>query len=87
MILAIPYDLAQAKPLEGEMKLVAETTPVDSQFEDSEVTDGANQLLRAKRPLLLAGRGARDAQRQRHGLADKIGAPIVSSALAHGTFA
>lgn len=49
--------------------------------------DAANVLKRAKRPLILAGRGAREAATELAQLADRLGALTVASAPARGIFA
>lgn len=87
VILSIPYDLGHAESSDGKFNFVADTAPAEYRFEESQVNDVVTQILGAKRPLILAGRGARDAQHELHELADRIGALTVSSAPAHGIFA
>jgi thiamine pyrophosphate-dependent acetolactate synthase large subunit-like protein len=53
------------------------------------VTEAANALLRAERPLIIGGRGAREAHAgpTLEALADMLGALLATSAVANGLFA
>ncbi|MDQ4118131.1 MAG: thiamine pyrophosphate-binding protein, partial [Actinomycetota bacterium] len=53
----------------------------------SAVTALAGILERAERPVFVAGRGARDARAELEALADRCGALLATSAVAHGLFA
>jgi acetolactate synthase-1/2/3 large subunit len=87
VVLAIPYDLAAApagdEMLSTELALNAPLAPVATE------TDAAAAVLaRAKRPLILAGRGAwvSGAATALGELADALGAVTASSALGRGIF-
>lgn len=90
VVLAIPYDVAHAD-LEGDGDAGTEPAPVEPFIAlDAEQLAGvAQRLTEARRPLLLAGRGAHlagaaDALRV---LAERLGARTASSALGSGIFA
>lgn len=86
VVLAIPYDMGtQPAAYEGALELpVLPAAPAP----DPAMLDQAAAVIKAaKRPLVLAGRGARGAQAGLAVLADSIGALTASSAPAHGIFA
>ena len=86
VVLFIPHDIgaAQAEP---EPNVVAPAEPAAPEAPGGLLDDAAQMLAGAKRPLILAGRGARDAAGVLGELADRLGALTVSSAPARGTFA
>lgn len=87
VVLAIPYDLAQAESTEQEMNIVEHNASDDSQIIRSQIDGIIARIKESKKPLILAGRGAREAQQALHALASGIGALTVSTAPAQGTFA
>lgn len=88
VVLAIPYDLgaapAAAEPA-GDLILGPRPAPLEA--DPIPVERIAAVLAEAERPLILAGRGARDAREALSALADRLGALTISSAPARGTFA
>lgn len=91
VVLFIPYDVAAA-PAADEPATEPAPAPVPASAEvqvadPREAADAARLLAAARRPLILAGRGARDAAAGLGELADRIGALTASSAPARGTFA
>lgn len=85
-VLAIPYDKAAMPSTEAEISLEIPALPEPPSATSEELTAVGTALSTARRPLILAGRGARDAGEALAALADKIGALTVSSAPAHGLF-
>jgi acetolactate synthase I/II/III large subunit len=87
VVLFIPYDLSavearepiQAASVQGEVHV--------EELNEVMVRDLAQVLAAARRPLVLAGRGARNAIAELGELADLLGALTVSTAPARGTFA
>ncbi|MDL5352497.1 thiamine pyrophosphate-binding protein [Microbacterium sp. zg-YB36] len=90
-VLAIPYDVAKLEagpvPTAPEPQLPAALAPA-SAFAQAAVDDLAGVLAAAKRPLLLAGRGAwiAGAGSALGELADAIGALTATTALGRGVF-
>jgi len=92
VVLFIPYDIAAAEAAEefAGWENVPLPAPAAGPAEGSVLADvaaAADLLAASRRPLVLAGRGARDAAGKLGELADRIGALTVSSAPARGTFA
>jgi thiamine pyrophosphate-dependent acetolactate synthase large subunit-like protein len=90
-VLAIPYDVAKldAGPVpEAPTPVRRAPLPVAGPFASAAVGELAKALASAKRPLLLAGRGAwlADAGADLGRLADATGALTVSTALGRGVF-
>ncbi|WP_460477531.1 thiamine pyrophosphate-binding protein [Brachybacterium huguangmaarense] len=90
-VLAIPYDVARLEvgPVpETEGPRPAPVLAPDAPFTAAAVGHLAQELARAERPLLLAGRGAHlaGASEALGQLADATGAITASSALARGIF-
>lgn len=87
VVLAIPYDIAAADA-EDEPALVALASPVRVQPDPSAVTAAVETLAHARRPLILAGRGAWEAGSAAalDDLADALGAVTATTALARGIF-
>ncbi|WP_206446612.1 thiamine pyrophosphate-binding protein [Agrococcus sp. KRD186] len=91
VVLGIPYDVAHAE-LEGDgvqaASLDAASTPFVS-IDAEQLAEVAQALAEARRPLLLAGRGAHlaGAAEALRELAARLGARIASSALGSGIFA
>lgn len=87
VVLALPYDLAQA-PAADEPAVPVAGPPAPLPAADEAALARAVALLAAaERPLVLAGRGARDAAGELAALADRLGALTAASAPARGTFA
>ena len=86
VVLAIPYDLApQAVESEAIPDLPALPAPLAP--EPEAVARAAAVLTSARRPLVLAGRGAKAAAAELHGLVGKLRALTASTAPARGLFA
>jgi thiamine pyrophosphate-dependent acetolactate synthase large subunit-like protein len=87
VVLAIPYDVA-AVPDDGGSS-AGDRVEFDLAVDRGAITDAAAWLASAKRPLVLAGRGAwlSGAQDAAQRLADDLGALTATSALAMGFFA
>lgn len=86
VIVAIAYDMVAvhahpARELDESYSAPSFVTGV------SGLPDIAARLVGAVRPLIVAGQGARHAQAQLHTLADHLGAPTATTAVAKGTFA
>lgn len=86
VVLAIPYDVGTS-PAADEGDLVLPPLPGPQTPAESPVRRAAEALLAARRPLVLAGRGAREAAAGLSELADALGALTATSAPARGTFA
>lgn len=101
VVLQVPYDLASAPVAEGHAAS-AQAEPADDGGRRpvpaapalqeyfptrAEIVAAAGALNSARRPLILAGRGARGAQATLGAIADALGALTVSTAPARGTFA
>jgi thiamine pyrophosphate-dependent acetolactate synthase large subunit-like protein len=88
VVLMLPLDIqAAACPDGGDG--VAEPPRLRATRPSAEaVADVADALLRAERPLIVAGRGARDsaAREALESLADMLGALLATSAVANGLF-
>ncbi|WP_087874192.1 thiamine pyrophosphate-binding protein [Arthrobacter globiformis] len=89
VVLSVPYDLAAAEA--DDETITWAGTPLPSPTATPPAKDNAAAAARllasAHRPLVLAGRGAREAAAELGALADRIGALTVSSAPARGIFA
>ncbi len=85
VVLEIPHDLGAA-PAPTETDPVPKTAarPAPS---SAAVEGVVTALQRAQRPLILAGRGAREVAAELGELADRVGALTVASAPARGIFA
>lgn len=87
VVLAIPYDLAARAAGEEELDLTAPiarpATPVDAES----LAQARDEFAAARRPVILAGRGARGAKEHLTALADATGALLVATAPARGIFA
>src|SRR4051794_156062 len=90
-VLAIPYDIAATEvgpvPETLEPRLVGPTVP-DSPFITAAIAELAAALAGARRPLLLAGRGAwlAEAGGPLGALAEATGALTATTALGRGVF-
>jgi len=84
VLLFIPHDIAAA-PAQEET-VVAPEAPVVPSPDETLLAQAAQLLTGAERPLILAGRGARDAAATLGDIADAIGALTTTSAPARGTF-
>lgn len=82
VVVAIPYDLAALEAADEE--LPAPQTPAVSDDVDGGLGQAARLLAGAKRPLILAGRGAHlaEAGPELRELADRLGALTAGTALA-----
>ncbi|AUI50993.1 thiamine pyrophosphate-binding protein [Arthrobacter crystallopoietes] len=87
VVLFIPYDTAAAPAADEHTPSTAPSTVSAEPLDQRAIAKAAGLLSGAHRPLILAGRGARDAAAYLGGLADRIGALTTTSAPARGTFA
>ncbi|MFI7397692.1 thiamine pyrophosphate-binding protein [Micrococcus luteus] len=87
VVLAIPYDLAQAPAADEPAAPVAVPPAALPVSDDAALARAVAALAGAERPLVLAGRGARAAAGELAALVDRLGALTASSAPARGTFA
>lgn len=86
VIVAIPYDMVAVDAHATRALDWGYTPPVVS-TDVAGLAEVSTLLASARRPLILAGQGARHAQGQLHALADRLGAVTATSAVAKGTFA
>jgi acetolactate synthase I/II/III large subunit len=89
VVLSLPLDVQDAKHNGTNAPLELAPMPGRLQPNPEDVTRLAEAVARAKRPLILAGRGAvlSDAEGSLVTLADKIGALLATSVCGHGLFA
>ena len=86
VILALPYDLPTVETAEPEF--IPELAPGNLLLPDADaLAKLVGRLRECKRPIILAGVGARDAGPALSELADRIGAITVTTAPARGLFA
>jgi pyruvate dehydrogenase (quinone)/pyruvate oxidase len=89
--ITIPVDI-QDEPVKEDTRskrnLAGHNAPVRGVIHSmppADALDAAAKLIKeAKRPLILAGRGALDATRQLRAVAERIGAPVVKALLGKG---
>ncbi len=86
VVLNLPLDV-QAAELPGEPGEPVVTVPAPPRPAAAAVEELAARLAAARRPVFLAGRGARHARAELVALADRTGALLSTSAVAHGLFA
>jgi acetolactate synthase I/II/III large subunit len=88
VVLALPYDLATEPSTEAETALAPITPPPAPPLDAALLDEVASALVGARRPLLLAGRGAwlAGAETVLGALADATGALTVTTALGRGVF-
>ena len=84
VLLNLPLDV-QAAPCPPEFMAVP-PAPATSSVPVPDVGELVDALARARRPVFLAGRGARHARAALELLADRVGALIATSAVAKGLF-
>jgi thiamine pyrophosphate-dependent acetolactate synthase large subunit-like protein len=90
VVLAIPYDLAHAELVgDGEDTLATGAAAPFVSIDAEQLAGVAELLAGARRPLLIAGRGAHlaGAAPALRALAERLGARTASSALGSGVFA
>jgi thiamine pyrophosphate-dependent acetolactate synthase large subunit-like protein len=89
VVLSLPLDVQDAKLDDTNAPLEMTPMPGRVQPEPKDVRRLAEALARAKRPLILAGRGAvlSDAEVSLIALADRVGALLATSICGHGLFA
>ncbi|MFC0581412.1 thiamine pyrophosphate-binding protein [Micrococcoides hystricis] len=85
VVLFIPHDLGAAPAPENEPEFVAEE-PESTDISSAHIQEFLQPLSQAKRPLILAGRGARAVATELGELADHLGALSVATAPARGIF-
>ncbi|WP_307866366.1 thiamine pyrophosphate-binding protein [Leucobacter chromiisoli] len=90
VVLNLPLDV-QAQPVPAPVlrsfeALTVPDRPAPPRASDAAVGDLADALERAERPVIVAGRGAREAGPQLRALAQACGALLATSAVANGLF-
>ncbi|MGO1538431.1 MAG: thiamine pyrophosphate-binding protein [Leucobacter sp.] len=90
VVLNLPLDV-QAQPVPPEVlaalgSLVPPPVPVPPQAGEAAVSELSELFARAERPVIVAGRGAREAGPQLRALADASGSLLATSAVANGLF-
>ncbi|MEV0619833.1 thiamine pyrophosphate-binding protein [Nonomuraea sp. NPDC050404] len=89
VLLNLPLDV-QSAPAEGTGDLLprplGDPVPGAGQPSETEVAALAGALAAARRPVFIAGRGARHARRELEELAERTGALLATSAVARGLF-
>jgi thiamine pyrophosphate-dependent acetolactate synthase large subunit-like protein len=89
VVLSLPLDVQDAKLNGANAPLELTPMPGRLQPDPQDVRRLAEAVVRAKRPLVLAGRGAvlSDAEGSLLALADRLGALVATSVCGHGLFA
>lgn len=85
VVLSLPLDVqaAPAAPADATVSV----TPQPVRPHADAVAELAEAIRTARRPVFVAGRGARHAGAEVRALADRVGALLSTSAVAHGLFA
>lgn len=86
VVLSLPYDLPAADAADEDLDLEAPLAPAPVAIDERAAAAAADALIKAERPLILAGRGARGAAADLSALADALGALTVASAPTRGIF-
>lgn len=84
VVLSLPLDVQAAPAVDGPVP--ARTTWRAPRPDAASVAELAALLDGAQRPVFVAGRGARGARAELEALADRCGALLATSAVAHGLF-
>ena len=84
VLLSLPLDV-QAQPHPDVPMPAVQVWPRLSPAPDT-VTQVADALARASRPVFLAGRGARNARQELRQLSERVGALLATSAVSRGLF-
>jgi len=85
VVVSLPLDV-QAMPLDLPGERAAVVTPAQVRPAAAAVADFRRLLLASRRPVFVAGRGARAAGPQIAALAEQVGALLATSAVANGLF-
>ncbi|HET9137958.1 thiamine pyrophosphate-binding protein [Actinophytocola sp.] len=85
VVLNLPLDVQHAPAVEVEVG--AHPAPLPARPDPAAVAELAAAIGRAKRPVFIAGRGARGAGPELRALAEAAGALLATSAVANGLFA
>lgn len=85
VVLNLPLDV-QAAEVYGELNIAKQQVPQPIRPSQDAVADLATAFRDARRPVFIAGRGARGAATELHELADAAGALLATSAVANGLF-
>jgi thiamine pyrophosphate-dependent acetolactate synthase large subunit-like protein len=85
VLLSLPLDV-QAQPFDDIPMPAVQVWPRLSTAPET-VAQVADALARARRPVFLAGRGARNAKTELKNLSERVGALLATSAVARGLFA
>ncbi len=91
VVLSLPLDVQAAPAPEGDRQaletLTAAPRPAPTEPDERAVAELTERLQAARRPVFVAGRGARAAGPVLRELAQECGALLATSAVAHGLFA
>jgi thiamine pyrophosphate-dependent acetolactate synthase large subunit-like protein len=85
VVLNLPLDVQAAPAVPAEATIPGTPQPVRPSADA--VTALAAAIAGSRRPVFIAGRGARHAKHEIRALADHVGALLATSAVAHGLFA
>ncbi|HYT09551.1 MAG TPA: thiamine pyrophosphate-binding protein [Mycobacteriales bacterium] len=86
VVLNLPLDVQAAEAEEDGVAARTVSIPTPPRPSDTAVSELADVLAGARRPVFLAGRGARHAGRELAELAERCGALLATSAVARGLF-
>ena len=82
--LEVPLDLLEEETQIGEAALAARDFAAPAAPDAGQIADAARRLVAAKDPVILAGGGSRHAAAELRAVAEKLGAPVVSTLNAKG---
>jgi thiamine pyrophosphate-dependent acetolactate synthase large subunit-like protein len=85
VLLNLPLDV-QALPFDGTLDLAAPLSGEPPEADAGELAELLRLLEESRRPVFIAGRGARDAREELTELAGLVGALLATSAVARGLF-
>jgi thiamine pyrophosphate-dependent acetolactate synthase large subunit-like protein len=85
VVVSLPLDV-QAMPLQHPPGTRSNVTPARVRPASASVADFRRLMLGSRRPVFVAGRGARHAGPQIAALAEQVGALVATSAVANGLF-
>jgi acetolactate synthase I/II/III large subunit len=87
VVLMLPLDIQAADCADPDPSVAEPPTLRPTRPSVEAIVEAADALLRAERPLIIAGRGARNAGPQLETLGDMLGALLATSAVGNGLFA
>ena len=86
VVLSLPTDIQSERVVEGRNQPVPLEPPQRVRPPEAAVSQLAETLQNAKRPVFVVGRGGREAGPEIAALAESVGALLATSAVAHGLF-